>query len=39
MKMEHAWLAPFGGTVSGLSVTVGDQVAENVVLVNIFGDA
>jgi acetyl/propionyl-CoA carboxylase alpha subunit len=35
MKMEHALIAPFDGTVDELSVTVGDQVAENVTLVGI----
>jgi propionyl-CoA carboxylase alpha chain/3-methylcrotonyl-CoA carboxylase alpha subunit len=32
MKMEHTLTAPFDGTVSGLSVTAGDQVAEGVTL-------
>jgi 3-methylcrotonyl-CoA carboxylase alpha subunit len=35
MKMEHALIAPFDGTVGELSVSVGDQVAENVTLVRI----
>jgi 3-methylcrotonyl-CoA carboxylase alpha subunit len=35
MKMEHALIAPFAGTVSELAVSVGDQVAENVTLVRI----
>jgi 3-methylcrotonyl-CoA carboxylase alpha subunit len=35
MKMEHALLAPFAGTVGELAVSVGDQVAENVTLVRI----
>jgi 3-methylcrotonyl-CoA carboxylase alpha subunit len=37
MKMEHALIAPFNGTVDELSVSVGDQVAENVTLVRIVG--
>jgi biotin carboxyl carrier protein len=35
MKMEHALVAPFDGTVAELSVSVGDQVAENVNVVRI----
>jgi acetyl/propionyl-CoA carboxylase alpha subunit len=35
MKMEHTLIAPFGGTVAELAVSVGDQVAENVALVRI----
>ncbi|MEA3107328.1 MAG: 3-methylcrotonyl-CoA carboxylase alpha subunit [Gammaproteobacteria bacterium] len=35
MKMEHALIAPFDGTVGELSVAIGDQVAENVTLVRI----
>jgi 3-methylcrotonyl-CoA carboxylase alpha subunit len=35
MKMEHALIAPFDGTVAELSAAVGAQVAENVVLVRI----
>jgi acetyl/propionyl-CoA carboxylase alpha subunit len=35
MKMEHALIAPFDGSVAELSATVGEQVAENVVLVRI----
>ncbi len=35
MKMEHALIAPFAGTVAELSVAVGDQVAENVTLVRV----
>jgi len=35
MKMEHALVAPFGGTVADLAASVGDQVAENVMLVRI----
>jgi 3-methylcrotonyl-CoA carboxylase alpha subunit len=35
MKMEHALTAPFDGTVAELAAAVGDQVAENVVLVRI----
>jgi len=35
MKMEHAITAPFAGTVTDLSVSVGDQVAENVTLVRV----
>jgi 3-methylcrotonyl-CoA carboxylase alpha subunit len=35
MKMEHALIAPFAGTVGELAVSVGDQVAENVTLVRI----
>ena len=38
MKMEHALIAPFDGTVDELSVSVGDQVAENMTLVRIIGD-
>jgi propionyl-CoA carboxylase alpha chain/3-methylcrotonyl-CoA carboxylase alpha subunit len=37
MKMEHALIAPFDGTVDELSASVGDQVAENVTLVRIAG--
>src|SRR6266404_5758406 len=37
MKMEHALIAPFDGTVAELSVSVGDQVAENVNVVRIDG--
>jgi 3-methylcrotonyl-CoA carboxylase alpha subunit len=39
MKMEHALIAPFDGTVDELSASVGDQVAENVTLVRIAGQA
>ena len=39
MKMEHALIAPFAGTVADLSVTVGNQVAENVTLVRIVADS
>jgi 3-methylcrotonyl-CoA carboxylase alpha subunit len=35
MKMEHALIAPFDGSVAELSVAVGEQVAENVILVRI----
>ena len=35
MKMEHALLAPFAGVVGELPVSVGEQVAENVMLVRI----
>jgi len=35
MKMEHALVAPFAGTVAELVVSKGDQVAENVTLVRI----
>jgi 3-methylcrotonyl-CoA carboxylase alpha subunit len=35
MKMEHALIAPFDGTVDELSASVGDQVAENVTVVRI----
>jgi biotin carboxyl carrier protein len=35
MKMEHAMLAPFDGIVAELSVAVGDQVAENLILARI----
>jgi 3-methylcrotonyl-CoA carboxylase alpha subunit len=35
MKMEHALTAPFDGSVAELSAAIGDQVAENVVLVRI----
>jgi 3-methylcrotonyl-CoA carboxylase alpha subunit len=38
MKMEHALIAPFAGTVADLSVSVGNQVAENVTLVRIVAD-
>jgi 3-methylcrotonyl-CoA carboxylase alpha subunit len=37
MKMEHALVAPFDGTVADLEVAVGDQVAENVTLARIVG--
>ncbi len=37
MKMEHALVAPFDGTVADLQVAVGDQVAENVALARIVG--
>src|SRR5882757_2337620 len=37
MKMEHALIAPFDGTVGELSASIGDQVAENVTLVRIAG--
>ncbi len=39
MKMEHALIAPFDGSVVELAVAVGDQVAENVVLVRIAGES
>ena len=39
MKMEHTLVAPFDGTVAELAVAVGDQVAENVTLARIVGDA
>ena len=32
MKMEHALVAPFDGVVESVSVTVGEQVGEGVVL-------
>ena len=32
MKMEHALTAPFDGTVSELSATLGGQVSEGAVL-------
>ena len=35
MKMEHVLTAPFAGTVELLSVAVGDQVSEGVVLVQL----
>jgi 3-methylcrotonyl-CoA carboxylase alpha subunit len=35
MKMEHALTAPFAGVVGELAASVGDQVAENVMLVRI----
>jgi 3-methylcrotonyl-CoA carboxylase alpha subunit len=35
MKMEHSLTAPFDGSVAELAVTIGDQVAENVVLARI----
>jgi 3-methylcrotonyl-CoA carboxylase alpha subunit len=37
MKMEHALVAPFDGIVADLTVSVGDQVAENVTLVRVEG--
>jgi 3-methylcrotonyl-CoA carboxylase alpha subunit len=39
MKMEHALIAPFAGTVADLSASQGQQVAENVILVRIVADA
>jgi 3-methylcrotonyl-CoA carboxylase alpha subunit len=33
--MEHSLTAPFDGSVAELAVTIGDQVAENVVLARI----
>jgi 3-methylcrotonyl-CoA carboxylase alpha subunit len=38
MKMEHALVAPFDGTVADLVVALGDQVAETVALVRIVGE-
>jgi 3-methylcrotonyl-CoA carboxylase alpha subunit len=38
MKMEHSLIAPFDGCVAELTVSVGDQVAENVTLVRIVAD-
>jgi propionyl-CoA carboxylase alpha chain/3-methylcrotonyl-CoA carboxylase alpha subunit len=35
MKMEHALIAPFDGTVSELAVKVGDQVVEGAVLARV----
>jgi propionyl-CoA carboxylase alpha chain/3-methylcrotonyl-CoA carboxylase alpha subunit len=35
MKMEHALIAPFNGTVSELAVKVGDQVVEGAVLARV----
>jgi 3-methylcrotonyl-CoA carboxylase alpha subunit len=35
MKMEHSLIAPFDGSVAELYAAIGDQVAENVVLVRI----
>jgi 3-methylcrotonyl-CoA carboxylase alpha subunit len=35
MKMEHTLIAPFAGKVALLSVSIDDQVAENVMLVRI----
>jgi propionyl-CoA carboxylase alpha chain/3-methylcrotonyl-CoA carboxylase alpha subunit len=35
MKMEHVLIAPFDGTVGGLTVTLGDQVSEGIVLVQL----
>ena len=35
MKMEHALTAPFDGTVSELSVAVGDQVTADAVLARV----
>jgi propionyl-CoA carboxylase alpha chain/3-methylcrotonyl-CoA carboxylase alpha subunit len=35
MKMEHVLTAPFDGTVEHLSVALGDQVSEGVVLVQL----
>ena len=39
MKIEHALIAPFDGTVAELAVSEGDQVAENVTLARVVGDA
>ena len=39
MKMEHALLAPFDGTVAELTVAQGDQVAEDVLLIRICATA
>jgi len=38
MKMEHSLIAPFDGSVAELYAAIGDQVAENVVLVRIVKD-
>ena len=38
MKMEHSLIAPFDGSVAELYAAIGDQVAENVVLVRIAQD-
>jgi 3-methylcrotonyl-CoA carboxylase alpha subunit len=38
MKMEHSLIAPFDGSVAELYAAIGDQVAENVVLVRILKD-
>jgi biotin carboxyl carrier protein len=38
MKMEHALITPFDGTVEEFTVAVGDQVAENVTLVLVVGE-
>jgi 3-methylcrotonyl-CoA carboxylase alpha subunit len=35
MKMEHALVAPFDGTLAELSAKPGDQVSEGVVLARI----
>ena len=35
MKMEHGLTAPFDGVVAEIAVELGDQVAENIVLVRI----
>ncbi len=35
MKMEHAFLAPFDGTVAEIGVAVGDQVAADAVLARV----
>jgi len=39
MKMEHALLAPFAGTVTNLAVVVGDLVTEDQVLARIVKEA
>jgi 3-methylcrotonyl-CoA carboxylase alpha subunit len=35
MKMEHALVAPFDGTVAELTVTAGDQVQVDAVLARV----
>jgi geranyl-CoA carboxylase alpha subunit len=38
MKMEHALTAPFAGTVTAVSVSVGEQVGPSQCLVEVRGE-